>query len=750
MQNQRRENFKALGIAAVGFLFLAILATGGVTSAAPPSQGTVPTPTPGGGTPSFPIPVAGGGPQCCLPGVAFTSMRDGNQEIYVMRSDGTDVTRLTNLTPVDQYPAPSADGLRIAFVSYRDNPNPDTCGKGGNPNCESHIYIMNVDGSGVTRLTNGAFQDMEPNFSVDSTRILFVSTRDDPNPATCGQAGKPNCITNIYAMNTDGTGVTRLTSNLPNSSSNSPGAIPAANDHPNWAPDDTLIAFDSTRDDPDPSTCGQTGKPACVVHVYLMAFDGSGVTRLTNLQSQDEHPAWSPDGQFLAFQSNRDGKPQIYVMNNDGTSVARLTNNTAQDVHPIWLPGCVDRIVFASDREGGVYRIWAMDPDGSNQSRLTTQPAGSTAPDDLPAWSGLPAPIRLPGPCCVPGVAFDSTRVGNPEIYIMRADGSRQTRLTFDQKVNTHPAPSPDGKKIAFESERDDANYGTCGQNGTNCVVHLYVINVDGSGLTQLTSGPGADMDPAWSNDGTHIAFDSTRDDPHPDTCGQSGQPACVRHVYVVGANGGTAVRLTNNPPENPTASNDNPNWSLDNGLIAFVSNRDGNAEIYVMNPDGSNLKRLTNNSAADGHPSWSPDGSKLAFESNRDGNYQIYIMNADGSNQTRITNDTGQDRDPYYCPSCIDRVVFYSNRDGGYTVYAMQADGTNIVRLTTLPTDKTYVDELPAWSGLPSNNPLPVPLPPLTGSASITTTGTGSGGGGATDAFGGFVQWLGQLLGGH
>jgi Tol biopolymer transport system component len=76
------------------------------------------------------------------------------------------------------------------------------------------------------------------------------------------------------------------------------------------------------------------------------------------------------------------------------------------------------------------------------------------------------------------------------------------------------------------------------------------------------------------------------------------------------------------------------------NGKIAFVSNRDGNNEIYVMDADGSNQTRLTNNSADDSSPAWSPDGARIVFVSNRDGNFLIYTMNANGSSQTRLTND--------------------------------------------------------------------------------------------------------------
>ncbi|MBI2448752.1 PD40 domain-containing protein [Candidatus Pacearchaeota archaeon] len=84
---------------------------------------------------------------------------------------------------------------------------------------------------------------------------------------------------------------------------------------------------------------------------------------------------------------------------------------------------------------------------------------------------------------------------------------------------------------------------------------------------------------------------------------------------------------------------------------IAFVSQRDGNHEIYTMNPDGTEQRRLTNNNAEDMYPSWSPDGKKIVFESDRDGNYEIYIMNSDGSEQADLTNNKDWDWMPSWSP---------------------------------------------------------------------------------------------------
>jgi TolB protein len=132
---------------------------------------------------------------------------------------------------------------------------------------------------------------------------------------------------------------------------------------------------------------------------------------------------------------------------------------------------------------------------------------------------------------------------------------------------------------------------------------------------------------------------------------------------------------------------------------VVFTSTRDGNYEIYSMNPDGSEVSRLTNDPADDYNPSISPDGLKIAFTSNRDshqdGNYEIYIMNFDGSNQVRMTNSAGNDGFPTWSPDGT-RIAFTSSRDGAFSeIYVMNADGANQTNLTNNPTD----DYGPAWS---------------------------------------------------
>jgi hypothetical protein len=136
--------------------------------------------------------------------------------------------------------------------------------------------------------------------------------------------------------------------------------------------------------------------------------------------------------------------------------------------------------------------------------------------------------------------------------------------------------------------------------------------------------------------------------------------------------------------------------WSPDGSQIVFVSNRDGNFEIYVMDADGTNQTRLTNDAASDDRATWSPDGSQIAFESNRDGNFEIYVMDADGTNQARLTNDPAADSAAAWSPDGS-QIAFRSTRDGNNEIYLMNADGSNQINLTIDPA----VDEAPAWGAV-------------------------------------------------
>jgi len=300
---------------------------------------------------------------------------------------------------------------------------------------------------------------------------------------------------------------------------------------------------------------------------------------------------------------------------------------------PAVPPPATGRLLFVSSRSGQP-NLYLMNADGTGVTPLSTAGANQD-----PVWSAA-----------AQRVAFVSTRDGNSQIYSMHLDGSSQTRLTNNSAADTSPAWSPDGSRIAFVSNRDGNP-------------EIYVMNADGSGQTRLTNNSASDTAPVWSPDGTRLAFITDRD----------GNP----ELYVMSADGSNQKRLTNDPePESQ------PAWSPNGSWIAYVRGSGTSAEIYISVPDGSGQLRLTNNSAADTQPAWSPDSSHLAFVSERDGNPEIYTMLADGSAQTRLTNSAGRDDNPLWSPNGS-LIAFSSDRDGFPQVYIMKADGSAQTRLT-------------------------------------------------------------------
>jgi Tol biopolymer transport system component len=288
-------------------------------------------------------------------------------------------------------------------------------------------------------------------------------------------------------------------------------------------------------------------------------------------------------------------------------------------------------------------------------------------------------------------IAFQTNRDGNFEIYTVNADGSSPTRLTNVAGDDLAPAWSPDGTKIAFASARDGGGY------------EIYTMNADGSGQTRLTNnGAVDDAQPSWSPDGTQIAFTTNRDGNF--------------EIYKMNADGTSPVRLTNN------AANDSwSSWSPDGTKIAFESNRTGNFEVFTMNADGTSQINRTNNAAIDEYPDWFPDSVQLIFDSNRDGNPELYSMNADGSNVIRQTNAAGSDLVPSISPQ-NDHVLWMTNRDGNNEIYTSSPQ----VRVTTNAADDGYPDWQPVNSSFArprGATPLYVQLVPAYKECTVPTT---------------------------
>jgi Tol biopolymer transport system component len=278
------------------------------------------------------------------------------------------------------------------------------------------------------------------------------------------------------------------------------------------------------------------------------------------------------------------------------------------------------------------------------------------------------------------------------DIYVMAPDGTNPVRLTHGGGAPNDPAAYNSGgadwshskKLIAFQSNRVDR------------VPQIHLMNLDGTEQQLLANLLGGAAFPSFSQSGNELCF--------------HGQTS-PRDIYIVNVHGTGVTNLTSPDrlPGQPGLNGDNIrcDWSAKGNVIAFTSNRPGNQEIYVMDADGTGLRRLTNATGSDANPAFSPKGDLIAFESNRDGTPEIYVMKADGTGDAeRLTNFSAGPTPsnvavskPTWSPAG-DRIAFHrrvgaQGARGHLEVYTMNADGTNVTQITFTPS--------PGFSGFPS-----------------------------------------------
>ena len=248
------------------------------------------------------------------------------------------------------------------------------------------------------------------------------------------------------------------------------------------------------------------------------------------------------------------------------------------------------------------------------------------------------------------------------EIYVMNPDGTDQHALTDNASNDADPAWSADGSELAFESVTGNA-------------FNLYVINADGTGVRQIThSTHRTDVQPAWSFDGLRLAFSRQKMD------GTGG-------IWVVHVDGSKLQRLTGDDN-----ANSRPAWSPDGSTIAFVSDRSGNHDLWLMDRDGSNKRPLTTTpDVQEDNPNWSPDGTKVIFDAcaatsypcpGGTVDYNVFVMNADGTGLVQLTTSPAIDANPAWSPNG-NKIVFRSDATGNTEIWTMNADGTGLKKLT-------------------------------------------------------------------
>ena len=277
-----------------------------------------------------------------------------------------------------------------------------------------------------------------------------------------------------------------------------------------------------------------------------------------------------------------------------------------------------------------------------------------------------------------PRIVFESNHdgnwLGNWDIYSMDLNGNNLLQLTDHPAYDKFPTSSPDGKRIAFISERDLTS-------------DLYVMDSDGNNMVRLTHDNFLEGRPSWTPDGTRIAFSSFR------------WVVGNWEIYAMDADGQNVIRLAKHRWQDGS-----PSWSPDGSKIAFESARDGRLNtpehIFVMNADGSERRNLTGDTDLTNNrfPTWSPDGSKIAFHSQHIFDpglrYQIYAITDEGENLERLTEE-GSNRFPAYSPDGT-KIAYVSHRNGDSHIYLMDTNGSNPVKLTRTPRGVDNIS--PSW----------------------------------------------------
>jgi WD40-like Beta Propeller Repeat len=289
----------------------------------------------------------------------------------------------------------------------------------------------------------------------------------------------------------------------------------------------------------------------------------------------------------------------------------------------------------------------------------------------------------------------------NSEIWAMDADGSHQTRLieAVEHIGVMNPAWSPDGSRFAYVRSTVPSDNPMSSDND------IWVANADGSDAHPFATGPSWQWFPRWSPDGAWIEYTDEAvggpwisNGPVGPDVGQGPQGPVFPGANAAGLpeaelmrlpveGSGPPVRITNVAGDDRSGS-----WSPDGRRIAFDSTRDGNTEIYAVEVDGGNSTRLTDNPAEDWSAAWSPDGSRIAFSSLRSGPVsQVWMMRADGSGATQLTNDSQGAQWPAWSPDGT-RILFTSWSEG-QQAWSIAADGSDLRNLSRSPTssDSTW-----------------------------------------------------------
>jgi len=611
--------------------------------------------------------------------VAYTSWQPAsNWDIYLFTQPGQAPRRLTDYAGLDYDPVVSPDGRWLVFCSERR----------GNPD----LYALDLQCGGDPRLLiDSDFLEDQATFSPDGRSIVFVSTFS-------GNA-------DIYRLpfRPDRTLSMKQAENLTHH--------PGSDLRPAISPDGRMMAFSSDRDLPVipiglPITRPRSGD------IWTLNLIDKTQRKLTSVNGTgwNGSPKWSADGKEIVFYSSQFGsrpgnqQSKIWIMSADGSHPRAVTAEETAALSPEFLSG--GRIIYSRRNKQSLDEIVSVNSDGS----------GATIESD-PSKNSYRGPSHGPSKGTFVAYGTGPVEPEPPEGY-HRAPGFEAGQLFRDGPVLVPGAPFrkklPD-RQIdlypiryfsAILNPRENLILHT-GPSDPSIPVELWASRIDGSQqrkLLELDSGQLTFTGTGWSKDGQWIAF----------TRGSGRTPVKTAKseadVWKMRADGSDLQNLTPNTP----GFDGYPSFSGDGKQIVFRSGRNGSLDLYLLNADGSNVRRLTNDGANDLFPVFSPTANQIAFASNRDNPmaeiFDVYLLDLDANGVPgkvrRITHDEGQHGHLQY--SYDGKWLIFASERGGISdeqpiapsaqlygeLYAYRIKDGTMIRLT----DNKWEEGVPSW----------------------------------------------------
>jgi Tol biopolymer transport system component/DNA-binding winged helix-turn-helix (wHTH) protein len=408
--------------------------------------------------------------------------------------------------------------------------------------------------------------------------------------------------------------------------------------HPAFSPDGNQIAF---------VWSGETGDND---DIYVRLVDGSNSVRLTSHLGDDVNPVWSPDGSMIAFYRSTGDRDGVYIMPSLGGAERKVADTWANRFSfgsHTWLHWSPDgKWLVLSDKLSAdePFGLFLISPETGERRRLTSPPV---------TYIGDCSPAFSPDGSQISFVRVFSAVVG--EVFVVSLDGGEPVRLTHDGGGASNLTWIQDGREIVFSTR-----YGGRTQ--------LQRLPIGGTPRWLAASGNDAHY-PAFSAQGNRLAW--TKNTANADI---------FRASLANERDGGkqsTSLIVS-------TAFEGSPQYSPDGKRIAFQSNRTGGGEIWVCGAAGENPIRLTSfRGPLTGSPRWSPDGRHIVLDSRPEGNADIYMVNSEGGGPPRrLTTDPGEDIVPSF--SRDGRWIYFtSSRSGRLQVWKMAPDGSDAVQVT-------------------------------------------------------------------